>query len=177
MLTSLWLSEPILPWALSTHPVTLTLMFLYTCKGVPVSEALALAGPSYRIFFPQKSTWFSPSLSLLNRFFFWRASWPVYILSLTTFFFFFFFLVFSGLCLWHMEVPKLGVELELQLLAYATATATPDPRLVCDVHHSSWQHQILNPLSEARNWTCVLMDASQIRFCWAMMGTPTSDLL
>ena len=27
----------------------------------------------------------------------------------------------------HMEVPRLGVELELQLLVYATATAMPDP--------------------------------------------------
>ena len=31
---------------------------------------------------------------------------------------------FLGLHPWHMEVPRLGVELELQLLAYATATAT-----------------------------------------------------
>ena len=29
--------------------------------------------------------------------------------------------------LWHMEVPRLGIELELQLPAYTTATATPDP--------------------------------------------------
>ena len=48
-----------------------------------------------------------------------------------------------------MEVPRLRVQLELQLLAYATAM--PDPSLVCDLHHSSRQHQILNPLSEARN--------------------------
>ena len=34
------------------------------------------------------------------------------------------------------------------------------------------QRRILNPMSEARNRTCLLMDASQIRFCWAMMGTP-----
>ena len=27
----------------------------------------------------------------------------------------------------HMEVPRLGVQLELQLLAYATSTATQDP--------------------------------------------------
>ena len=27
----------------------------------------------------------------------------------------------------HMEIPRLGVELELQLPAYAAATATPDP--------------------------------------------------
>ena len=40
------------------------------------------------------------------------------------------------------------------------------------LHHSSWQHQILNPLSKARDGTCVLMDASQIRFLWARMGIP-----
>jgi len=34
------------------------------------------------------------------------------------FFFFFFVFVFLGLHPWHMEVPRLGVELELQLLAY-----------------------------------------------------------
>ena len=34
-----------------------------------------------------------------------------------------------------------------------TATATPDPSHLCDLHHSSWQLGILNPLSEARNWT------------------------
>ena len=49
-----------------------------------------------------------------------------------------------------MEVPRLGVGLELQLLAYTTATATPVPSCVCSVHHSSWQHQIHNPLSKAR---------------------------
>ena len=34
---------------------------------------------------------------------------------------------FLGPHLWHMEVPRLGVESELQLPAYATATATGDP--------------------------------------------------
>ena len=33
---------------------------------------------------------------------------------------------FLGLYLQHMEVPRLGVELELHLPAYATATATWD---------------------------------------------------
>ena len=33
--------------------------------------------------------------------------------------------------MWHMEIPKLGGELELQLLAYVTAIATPDPSRVC----------------------------------------------
>ena len=51
----------------------------------------------------------------------------------------------------HMEAPRLGLESELQLLAYATATATWDPSHVCDLHHSSWQHQIPNLLREARD--------------------------
>ena len=89
---------------------------------------------------------------------------------------FFFFPVFLGLHLQHMEIPRLGVKLELQLLAYAIVTATPDPSCVCDLHHSPQKRWILNPLSEARDRTCVLMDPSQIRFCRAMTGTPHSFL-
>jgi len=85
---------------------------------------------------------------------------------------FFIFLVFVGLYWGHMEVPGLGAESELQWPAYTTATATPDPSWVCDLHHSSQQHRILNPLSEARDRTCILMGASQIPFHWAMTGTP-----
>ena len=58
---------------------------------------------------------------------------------------------FLELHLWHMEVPGLGTESELQLMAYSTATATRDPSHVCSLHQSSWQCQILNPLSEARD--------------------------
>ena len=50
-----------------------------------------------------------------------------------------------------MEVPRLGVDLELQPLAYATATAIPDPSHICDLHHSSGQHWIPNPLNKARD--------------------------
>ena len=39
------------------------------------------------------------------------------------------------------------------------------------LHHSSRQCLIPNPKSEARDQTCILMDASQIRFCRAMTGT------
>ena len=34
------------------------------------------------------------------------------------------------------------------------------------------ERQILNPLNEARDGTYILMDTSQIHFCWASMGTP-----
>ena len=60
-----------------------------------------------------------------------------------------------------MEVPRLGVKLELQLLVYTAATAMQDLKRVCDLHHSSQPCLILiNPLSEARNQTCVLKDTS-----------------
>ena len=65
-----------------------------------------------------------------------------------------------------MEVPRLGVELELQLPAYttatATATATQDPSHICDLHTHLQQHWILNLLSEARDWTCILMVTSPV---------------
>ena len=48
-----------------------------------------------------------------------------------------------------MEFPRLRVELELQPQAYATATAMPDPSHIYNLHHSTWQHQILNPLRGA----------------------------
>ena len=76
---------------------------------------------------------------------------------------FFFFNFFSLLAphLRHMEVPNLGVKLELQLPVYTTATATQDPSHICDLHHSSWQCWIPDPLSKARDRTCILMDLSQ----------------
>ena len=97
----------------------------------------------------------------------WYRAWNVWGKPLLNF-----FGVFLGLHLWHMEVPRLGVQLELYPPAYATAIAMPDPGWVCYLHHSSRQCQIPNPLSEARNWTWVLKDTSQIRFLWAMTGTP-----
>ena len=71
----------------------------------------------------------------------------------------------------HMEVPRLGAELELQL-AYTTAVAVQDPSHVCDLHHSSQQHWIPDLLSEAREWTCIIMDTSRICFCWATIRPP-----
>ena len=57
-----------------------------------------------------------------------------------------------------MEVPKLRAELELQLPAYATATATQDLSRICNLYHSSWQHQILNLLIKARDQTRILRE-------------------
>ena len=65
-----------------------------------------------------------------------------------------------------MEIPRLGVQSQLQL----PVTATQDPSHVCDLHYSSQQCQILNPLSEARDQTRNLMVPSWIRFHCATTG-------
>ena len=80
------------------------------------------------------------------------------------FFFFFFFFGFLGQRPQHMEVPRLGVELELELPAYTTATATPDPSCVriCAAHRNAGS---FNPLSETRDCIHVLTDTSQFCYC------------
>ena len=83
--------------------------------------------------------------------------------------FFFFFLEPH---LWHMDIPRLGVESEIELPAYATTTAMQDPSHVCDLHHISRQCRIPDSQSQARDGTHILMDTSQIHFHCTEMGTP-----
>ena len=64
--------------------------------------------------------------------------------------------------LWHMEVPRQGVESELQLPAYAVAMQ--DLGHVCNLHHSLRQCWILNILSRTRDQTCIFMDTSQVHY-------------
>ena len=72
-----------------------------------------------------------------------------------------FFLFFKAHS-WHIKVPRLGVESELHLPAYTPAAATQDPSRICYLHHSSWQHWVLNPLSLARDRTHILMDTNRV---------------
>ena len=85
-----------------------------------------------------------------------------------------FFFCFLGPYLPHIYggSQARGRESKLQLLSYTTATATWHPSCVCNLHHSSRQGWILNPLSEARDPTRVLMDTSWICYHRATMGTP-----
>ena len=53
----------------------------------------------------------------------------------------------------------------------------PDPSHICNLHHSSWQRGILNPLSEARDQTHKLLVPSRILLHCATMGTPGLFLL
>ena len=84
-------------------------------------------------------------------------------------FFCLFVFVFLGPKLQHMEVPRLGIESELWLQAYTTVTAMPDLSRDSDLHHSSWQCRILNPLMEA-------MDTSQVLNPLSHTGTPKVKL-
>ena len=42
---------------------------------------------------------------------------------------------------------------------------------ICDIHLSSWEHQILNPLRVVRDQTQNLLVPSWIHFCWATLVT------
>ena len=70
--------------------------------------------------------------------------------------------LFLGPHLLYVEVCRRGVESELQLPAYTTATAMLDLSCVLDLHHNPWQCRILNPRSEARDRTCILMETSRV---------------
>ena len=58
-----------------------------------------------------------------------------------------------------------GVKLELQPAGLHHSHIRS--KLCLDLHHSSWQHQILNPLREVRDRIC-----SRICFRCATVGTP-----
>ena len=85
---------------------------------------------------------------------------------------------FLGLHPQHMEVPRLGVELELQLPAYTTASAMRGVSCVYDLHHSSkqwqmglthWERPGFEPTS---SW--ILVGFVNL---WATKGTPLIVLL
>ena len=97
--------------------------------------------------------------------------------KISLFVYLFIYSVFLGPHSWHMEVPRLGIQLELQLLACTTATAIPDPSCVCDLRHSSRQCRTFSPLSKARDRTYNLMVPSGIRWRCATMGTPRLHFL
>ena len=60
-------------------------------------------------------------------------------------------------------------------LHHSHSNSGPEPPL--RPAYSLWQHWILNPLSKARDWTHILTDTSQVRYCWATKGTPRILLL
>ena len=76
--------------------------------------------------------------------------------------------VFLGPNLWHIKVPRLGVESEVQLLAYVTATATPDPSIF-NLHCSSRQSCI------ARSLTHGVGPGIEPSSSWKLVGFITAE--
>ena len=86
-----------------------------------------------------------------------------------TFFFFFFF--FFGTPVAYGGSQARGWN--RAVAAGLHHTTMPDPSRICNLHHSSWQYQILKPTERGQGSNLclhVLMDASQIHFHWATMG-------
>ena len=85
---------------------------------------------------------------------------------------------FSLFCLFRAVLAAYGGSQARGLIGAVAASlhqsySNARAQCICNLHDSSWQCQILNPLSEARDRTCNHMVPSQIRFrCCATMGTP-----
>ena len=93
-------------------------------------------------------------------------TWPLYFqpllsphccnLSPQPVFILFYFILISGL-LGAKPMAYRSSQARDRIRAVAASLhhshSTPDLSHVCDLHHSSWQHQILNPLSKARDCT------------------------
>ena len=87
----------------------------------------------------------------------------------------------SLMCVWFlMWVFKASAHLSKHLYFFRTTPAAYGGSqargwiraTAAGLCHSSWQRCIFNPLSKARDRTCVLLVPGQIHFHWAMMGTP-----
>ena len=79
--------------------------------------------------------------------------------SLSLFFFFFLILLFRA-------------ALVASLYHSHSSVGRSSSWCVIELHHSSRQRRILNPLSKARDQTRILMDTCQVHYCWATKGIP-----
>ena len=78
--------------------------------------------------------------------------------------FFFFFFFFLGPQWRHMEIPGCMGQIGAAAasLSHSHSHTGSEPSHIFNLHSSLWQCWILNPLSEARDQTCNLMDTSRV---------------
>ena len=93
----------------------------------------------------------------------------------------FYFLLFTYLfCFLGSYPQRMGSQARGWIRAAAASLghshSNTDLSCVCNPHHSSWQHQILNRLSKARYQTHVLLDTSQVCYHWVTTGTPLLEI-
>ena len=83
-------------------------------------------------------------------------------------------LLFSATPLAHGSSQARG---QIRAAAASHSCSHSDSRHIFDLYHSSRQHQILDPRSEARDQTYILMDTSWVCYHWATTGTPAVKFL
>ena len=85
-----------------------------------------------------------------------------------------FLFCFALLCFWgHICGIWKFIGAAASCLCHSHSNSTSEPHLQ-PAYHSSQQHWILNPLSQARDQTCILMHTSWVHYHWATMGIPFS---
>ena len=87
------------------------------------------------------------------------------------------FFPFLGPLLWHMEVPRLGIESELQLPAYTTATAMlnlscPTPQLTATL--GSLTHSVRPGIEPTSSWILVGFGNSVLSISTVQHGDPVT---
>ena len=86
-------------------------------------------------------------------------------------------LCFLGPHPWHMGVLRLGSNRSCNCQLIPQAQQCRVLATSANLHCSSEQHQILNPLSKARDWTHILMDTSWVHNPVSHNGIPSSSFL
>ena len=80
---------------------------------------------------------------------------------------------FLGPHLWHAKFPAWARGCRsCSCWPTPQATAVRGLSRICDLRHSSWQRQILNPVSEARDGTRIFMDSGPFHYQRAIRGSP-----
>ena len=155
------------PWSLPLNILFLLILFL-SSSGTPMRFTLKLSFNSNVHTFQFSLFFFVLVLCGILRFISWGLPSCSSIISLAVSNLPFFFFLRAIYVAYGRSM--LGVKSELQLQAYATAMATPDLSHIYKLCCHLQQHQILNPLSEARDWTHILMD-TMCSICWITKGT------
>ena len=116
-------------------------------------------------------------------FFFFKKSCSLgfFFFNILFYFILFYFILFY--CLFRAATMAYGgsqarglIRAIAASLRHSHSHARSEPSRVCNLHHRSWQCEILNPLSKPRDRTQNFMVSSQIRFRCARMRTPLQGI-
>ena len=105
-----------------------------------------------------RAKYYSGSLTILKLHFVFTSNG--FSMGFRNFYFYLFVYLCKYLCLFRVTPVAYGSSQARGQIGASAAGLHHSH--ICDVHHSSRQHRMLNPLSEARDWIHILMDTSHI---------------